>query len=108
VAGAVLGPSCAWALLRRVPLAFALTVPTLATVVGGAAAWWAGTFPPFGALAGFAAAALGLRLCFDRRGSASARARPNVTLQPSGTRGGGSAPAVLPVRDHLAAPEARR
>jgi hypothetical protein len=67
-AGAVLGPLCAWVLLRRVPLALALSVPTLGTLAGGTAAWCAGAFPPLGALAGFGVAALGLRVLVDRAG----------------------------------------
>jgi hypothetical protein len=78
--GGVLLPVTAWIFLRRVPLGLALLGTLLGTIVGGVAGWVLapGGFPVqggvWGAIAGFALAALLLRL----RASAPARKQVSV------------------------------
>lgn len=69
--GGVLLPSACWLLLRRVPLGLAVLGTLIGTVTGGALGWVlpSGDFPVGSALlaavAGFAVAALSLRLRFS-------------------------------------------
>jgi hypothetical protein len=67
--GAVLGPLGAWLLMRHVPLGLAVGGTTLGTVLGGAAAvaWNAPGALVYGPVAGFALAALALRVHARRR-----------------------------------------
>ena len=65
--GGVLLPATAWLFLRRVPLGLALLGTLIGTIVGGALGWVVGLPDEvqgglFGAFAGFACAALLLRL----------------------------------------------
>jgi len=72
--GAVAAPAAGWLLLRRVPLGLAAGGAVLGTVVGGAAGWAVSSLGRFnsisagllGALIGFVAAAVALRLTVGR------------------------------------------
>lgn len=79
--GAVLGPLGAWLLMRDVPLGLAVGGTTLGTVLGGAAAvaWNAPGALVYGPVAGFALAALALRVHARRRELSGARSDARLT-----------------------------
>ena len=85
--GAVLGPTLAWGLLRRVPLWRVVTWTAVGTVLGSLAGWAAagtalvpsGPAVGVGALLGFLGGGLALRLrSGSARGPATAKPLPNV------------------------------
>jgi hypothetical protein len=67
MAGAVLGPLAAWLLMRHVPLGVAIGGTMLGTLAGGVAALWTEQHFLALPLAGFALAALAIRLAVPRR-----------------------------------------
>lgn len=84
-AGAVLGPLAAWLLMRHVPLGLAVGGTALGTLAGAVAGLLAGSLALSfcGALVGFGAAAVLLRVRAGRRTRATAE-RPAIARAPQG------------------------